>query len=62
MGHCKFRLFAATPRKIFTQDWIHINAKPVDYPFGPFTDSFTAVQHKYGPYIEMQKLRIKKEK
>ena len=50
------------PEKVFTKDWIHINAKPVDYPFGPFADSFTAVQHKYGPYIEMQKLRAQKAK
>ena len=40
------------PRKqtSFTTDWPDVSKKPVDYPFGPYTDSFTEVQHKYGPY------------
>ncbi|WP_460515549.1 c-type cytochrome, partial [Hymenobacter jeollabukensis] len=34
-----------TPR-----DWPDISKKPVDHPFGPYTDSFSERQHKYGPY------------
>lgn len=43
------------PFKMISGDWKKINTKPPDYPFGPFADSFTAIQHKYGPFIEMQK-------
>lgn len=43
------------PEKFFNYDWKNIAAKPVDYPFGPYADSFTAVQHKYGPYISMKR-------
>ncbi len=35
----------ATPR-----DWPDISKKPVDHPFGPYTDAFSAQQHKFGPY------------
>ncbi|MDJ1496288.1 c-type cytochrome [Cytophagaceae bacterium DM2B3-1] len=31
-------------------DWPDIAGKPFDHPFGPFTDSFSEKQHKYGPY------------
>lgn len=43
------------PFKKIAADWKDINSKPVDYPFGPFADSFTELQHKYGPFTEMQK-------
>lgn len=42
------------PKKI-ADDWKKINNKPPDYPFVPFADSFTALQHKYGPFIEILK-------
>jgi thiosulfate dehydrogenase len=32
------------------KDWPDISKKPVDHPFGPYIDSFTEVQHKYGPF------------
>ena len=35
----------ATPR-----DWPDIRQKPVDLPFGPYADAFSAQQHKYGPF------------
>lgn len=38
------------PHKIFARDWPILFNKPVDYPFGPFTDSFSELQHKYGPF------------
>jgi thiosulfate dehydrogenase len=38
------------PSKIFKEDWPDISKKPVDHPFGPFSDSFNEPQHKYGPF------------
>ncbi|MBI1783278.1 MAG: c-type cytochrome [Sphingobacteriales bacterium] len=38
------------PEKKFAQDWPDIKKKSVDFPFGPYADSFTELQHKYGPY------------
>ena len=38
------------PKKDLTQDWPDISKKPMDHPFGPFSDSFTEEQHKYGPF------------
>ena len=46
------------PIKDFAHDWPDISKKPVDHPFGPFTDNFSEEQHKYGPYkpiVEKQK-------
>lgn len=40
--------------KFFSYDWPKIDTKPVDYPFAPFADSFSATQHKYGPFKEMK--------
>lgn len=38
------------PQKLFSYDWPKLSTKPVDYPFGPYTDSFSEEQHKYGPF------------
>ncbi len=41
------------PRQAFNdlkKDWPDISGKPVDYPFGPYIDSFPESQHKFGPY------------
>lgn len=49
------------PTKTFSEDWPDISKKPFDHPFGPFADSFSEQQHKYGPFkpikdwIEMNK-------
>jgi hypothetical protein len=29
-------------------DWPNISKKAVDHPFGPFSDSFSEKQHKFG--------------
>jgi thiosulfate dehydrogenase len=51
------------PEKQFPNDWPKKNTKPVDYPFGPFTDGFSEKQHKYGPFIPIQDAHaIKKNK
>jgi thiosulfate dehydrogenase len=38
------------PQKKFKSDWPNISMKPVDFPFGPYADSFSETQHKYGPF------------
>ncbi len=41
------------PDKKFAGDWPKIETKPVDHPFGPYADSFSERQHKYGPFKEI---------
>jgi thiosulfate dehydrogenase len=38
------------PSKDISHDWPDISRKPFDHPFGPYADSFSEKQHKYGPY------------
>ncbi|MBC7571303.1 MAG: c-type cytochrome [Spirosoma sp.] len=38
------------PHKDQHSDWPSAAAKPIDFPFGPYTDSFSEKQHKFGPY------------
>ncbi|MGN8035381.1 c-type cytochrome [Chitinophaga sp. 22321] len=38
------------PFKNFPEDWPVAGTKPADYPFGPFSDTFSEEQHKYGPF------------
>lgn len=38
------------PHKDQREDWKNITKKPVDFPFGPYTDTFSEKQHKYGPF------------
>ncbi len=38
------------PSKIQGNDWPDISKKPVDFPFGPYSDGFSEQQHKYGPF------------
>ena len=45
------------PKKEFKGDWPDISSKPVDHPFGPYKDSFTEHQHKYGPFAAIAKVR-----
>lgn len=42
------------PDKDLSADWPDISKKPVDHPFGPYADSFTEEQHKYGPYTPIK--------
>jgi len=43
-------------RRVFdiSHDWIIKSTKPVDYPYGPYADSFSADRHKYGPWTNMK--------
>ncbi|WP_316803698.1 c-type cytochrome [Pedobacter nototheniae] len=38
------------PHKDQQRDWVDLSKKPVDFPFGPYADKFTEMQHKFGPY------------
>lgn len=38
------------PIKDLSNDWPDISKKPIDHPFGPFTDGFDEIQHKLGPF------------
>jgi thiosulfate dehydrogenase len=42
------------PQKTFPEDWPDKALKPVDHPFGPYIDSFSETQHKYGPFAPIQ--------
>jgi len=48
------------PLRSFPEDWPDVKEKPVDVAVGPFSDTFTIVQHKYGPYGPMVQGRKKK--
>lgn len=43
------------PEKFFPGDWKNLAKKPVDYPFGPFADTFPERQHQYGPFTAMRR-------
>ena len=45
----------ARPIKDFSKDWPNISKKPIDHPFGPFSDKFTEKQHKFGPFKPIKK-------
>lgn len=45
------------PQKTFIRDWPDISKKPIDHPFGPFSDGFSSSQHKYGPFGVIKELR-----
>jgi thiosulfate dehydrogenase len=47
------------PNKLFAHDWPVLSTKPVDYPFGPYTDQFSEAQHKYGPFLAIENAKKK---
>ncbi len=42
------------PKKDLSQDWPDISKKPMDHPFGPYSDDFSENQHKFGPFQAIQ--------
>lgn len=38
------------PSRDFPNDWPDISKKPMDHPFGPYSDEFSEQQHKFGPF------------
>ena len=49
------------PHKNVPNDWPDISKKPVDHPFGPYSDIFSEQQHKYGPFKPIADAQKKKE-
>ena len=45
------------PVKDLSKDWPDISKKPIDHPFGPFSDGFTEQQHKFGPFKPIKSAR-----
>ena len=50
------------PSKDLSGDWPNISKKPIDHPFGPYTDGFSEIQHKYGPFKPIIEARKKLQK
>lgn len=48
------------PHKDQSKDWKNLAAKPIDLPFGPYVDSFSRNQHKFGPFSPIQQAHAKK--
>ncbi|WP_316831480.1 c-type cytochrome [Pedobacter aquatilis] len=44
------------PHKDQHADWTDISKKPIDFPFGPYSDQFSEVQHKYGPFNPIKEM------
>ncbi len=47
------------PHKDTPEDWPDISKKPIDHPFGPYTDNFSEEDHKYGPFQIIEAARKK---
>jgi thiosulfate dehydrogenase len=50
------------PKKFFAYDWPNLSTKPVDYPFGPYADSFSELQHKLGPFEPIRNAKKSQKK
>lgn len=50
------------PSKDKSKDWPSLAAKPFDYPFGPYADTFPQAQHKYGPFQSIIDFHNRKDK
>ncbi|MGZ4056077.1 MAG: c-type cytochrome [Bacteroidia bacterium] len=49
------------PEKDLSKDWPKISGKPIDHPFGPYADSFSEKQHKYGPFGPIAEFKKKQK-
>jgi thiosulfate dehydrogenase len=49
------------PTKDKSKDWPVLATKPFDYPFGPYADTFSVAQHKYGPFEPIQLAKLAKK-
>lgn len=45
------------PERDLSKDWPDISKKPIDHPFGPYSDGFNEAQHKLGPFKPIQEKR-----
>lgn len=44
----------ARPGAPYKTDWPTLSNKPIDYPWGPYSDRFSEQQHKYGPFAPIK--------
>ena len=51
----------ARPTKDKSKDWPVLATKPFDYSFGPYADTFSVRQHKYGPFEPIQLAKLSKK-
>ncbi len=42
------------------KDWPDKSKKPIDHPFGPYADSFSEKEHKFGPFKPIKEFYAKK--
>ena len=49
------------PTKDLSSDWPDISKKPIDHPFGPYADTFSEQQHKYGPFAPIKHFKEQKK-
>jgi thiosulfate dehydrogenase len=56
-----FVLTEERPHINVPKDWPDKAKKPIDYPFGPYTDIFSEKQHKLGPFKPIIDEQIKRE-
>lgn len=56
-----FILSQPRPHLAVPGDWPNLSLKPVDHPFGPYIDSFSEKQHKYGPFPPVLAVQKKQE-
>ncbi|GAA0881116.1 hypothetical protein GCM10009119_40860 [Algoriphagus jejuensis] len=47
------------PQKDLSMDWPDKSKKPMDHPFGPFSDEFSEQQHKFGPFQPIKEAKAK---
>jgi thiosulfate dehydrogenase len=50
------------PAKDLSKDWPKVNEKPTDHPFGPYVDPFSEIQHKFGPFKEIDSFKKNQKK
>ena len=50
------------PKKELSKDWPDISKKPIDHPFGPYSDEFSEEQHKFGPFKPIKEARASSTK
>ena len=47
------------PHKDQKGDYPDLSKKPIDFPYGPYADSFSELQHKYGPFPPIEEANRK---
>ncbi|MEI8060609.1 MAG: c-type cytochrome, partial [Ferruginibacter sp.] len=50
------------PHMATPKDWPDIKTKPIDHPIGPYADTFSVSQHKYGPFKMIAALNLNNKK